>query len=201
MWLLVLLGLRPAELCGLRVGAVDFGRLTVHVTETLNVVHRYGDGRRTVVEGPTKSTSGDRVLPISAWLRDDLAAMLASRGPADRVAESPLFRAVKGPGRLEVPMLRDHVVRPALRSAGLDESFRTYDLRHTCASLLIDQGANPLEVAQRMGHADASITLRVYGHLFEGAQQRLTDKLDELREATASGARGQVVELVRDASA
>jgi hypothetical protein len=94
-------------------------------------------------------------------------------------------------------MLRDHVVRPALRAAGLPEMFRTYDLRHTHASLLIDEGANPLEVAQRMGHTDASITLRVYGHLFEGAQQRLTDQLDELRRVSAPATTDDVVTPLR----
>jgi len=70
--------------------------------------------------------------------------------------------------------------------------------RHAHASLLIEQGANPLEVAQRMGHTDASITLRVYGHLFEGTQERLTDKLDALRASTAVPA-AEVVELRREA--
>jgi integrase len=186
VWMLALLGLRPAELCGLRVGAVDFARGTVHIIETLNVVHRYDDAKRTLVEGPTKSTAGDRVLPMPAWLRDDLAAMLAQRDETERGPAAPLFRAVKGLGRLEVPTLRDHVIRPALVAAGLPESFRTYDLRHTHASLLIEQGANPIEVAKRMGHTDASITLRVYGHVFEGAQARLTAKLDELRASTAA---------------
>ena len=185
VWMLALLGLRPAELCGLRVGALDFVRCTVHVTETFNVVHRYGDTKRTLVEGPTKSTAGDRVIPMPTWLRDDLAQMLAGRPELDRAPSAPLFRAVKGRGRLEVPTLRDHIIRPALRAAGLPESFRTYDLRHTHASLLIGQGATPLEVAQRMGHTNASITLRVYGHVFEGAQEKLTAKLDDLRASTA----------------
>jgi integrase len=198
VWMLGLLGLRPAELCGLRVGAVDFPRANVHITETLNVVHGYGDAKRTLVQGPTKSTAGDRVLPMPAWLRDDLAAMLGCRDTADRDPSAPLFLAVKGAGRLEVPVLRDHVIRPALVAAGLPESFRTYDLRHTHASLLIEQGANPLEVAQRMGHTDASITLRVYGHIFEGAQTRLTEKLDALRESTAASA-GDIVGLRRKA--
>ncbi|HEX9504771.1 MAG TPA: site-specific integrase, partial [Acidimicrobiia bacterium] len=66
------------------------------------------------------------------------------------------------------------------------------------ASLLIEQGANPLEVAQRMGHTDASITLRVYGHLFEGAQERLTEKLDALRRQSATTT-GTVVALPRRA--
>lgn len=165
-----------------------------HSIPVRHVVHRYGNAKRTLVEGPTKSTAGDRVLPMPAWLRDDLSAMLAQRDPSELTPAAPLFRAVKGPGRLEVPMLRDHVIRRALVAAGLPESFRTYDLRHTHASLLIEQGANPLEVAQRMGHTDASITLRVHGHVFEGAQVRLTAKLDALRESTATPS-GEVVAL------
>ena len=53
------------------------------------------------------------------------------------------------------------------------------------ASLLIDDGANVLAVAQRMGHADPSVTLRVYGHLFEGVQEELTERLDRRRQAVA----------------
>ena len=70
-----------------------------------------------------------------------------------------------------------------MRAAGLPENFRTYDIRHTHTSLLIDDGANVLAVAQRMGHTDPSVTLRVYGHLFEGAQEELTQRLDRRRQA------------------
>jgi hypothetical protein len=54
--------------------------------------------------------------------------------------------------------------------------------------------ANPLEVAHRMGHTDPAI--RVYGHLFDGAQEKLTAQLDELREQTKkTSAGGGVVSL------
>jgi hypothetical protein len=49
-----------------------------------------------------------------------------------------------------------------------------------------DLGANPLAVAQRRGHSDAAFTLRVYGHLFEGVQAKLSEQLDALRERTAN---------------
>jgi integrase len=81
--------------------------------------------------------------------------------------------------------LRENVIRPALRAAGLPESFRTYDLRHSHASVLIDLGVNLLALAQRMGHSDPAMTLRLYGHLFEGAQVQLSEKIDALRAETA----------------
>jgi hypothetical protein len=68
--------------------------------------------------------------------------------------------------------------------------------RHSHASLLIDLGANPLAVAQRMGHSDAAFTLRVYGHLFEGVQSKLSEQLDALRIKTANTPRmGAAVNL------
>lgn len=78
---------------------------------------------------------------------------------------------------------RELIIRPALKAAGLPVSLRTYDIRHSHASLLIDQGANLLAIAQRMGHTDPAVTLRVYGHLFAGAQEELTQRQDELRWA------------------
>jgi len=92
--------------------------------------------------------------------------------------------------------LREKVIRPALREAGLPESFRTYDLRHSHASVMIDLGVNLLALAQRMGHSDPAMTLRLYGHLFEGTQVQLSEKIDELRAATEPKA-GTVVPLIR----
>ena len=45
-----------------------------------------------------------------------------------------------------------------------------------------------------MGHSDP-ITLREYGHLFEGAQERLSEQLDQLRAATKPATEGDVVDL------
>lgn len=66
--------------------------------------------------------------------------------------------------------MREQVIRPALREPGLLETLRTYDLRHSHASLLIDLGGNPLAVAQRLGHSDPAMTLRVDGHLLKGSR-------------------------------
>jgi hypothetical protein len=47
-----------------------------------------------------------------------------------------------------------------------------------------------------MGHSDPAITLRQYGHLIEGAQQRLTDQLDGLRSnANEHPTEGEIVDL------
>jgi integrase len=184
VWLLMLAGLRPAELCGLRVCDVDFARHVLHVHQTVLPVHRYDSQDFRLVTGPPKTSAGDRRIPIPGWLCDDLAAILAARHTGSTKSEVDrtefLFQTRYG-NPLNRDKLRQDVIRPALRAAGLPESFRTYDLRHSHASVMIDLGVNLLALAQRMGHSDPAMTLRLYGHLFEGAQAELSEKIDKLR--------------------
>jgi integrase len=181
MWLLVFTGMRPAELCGLRVEDADLIRRIVHVRQSWCPIPGFDGNARCYVYGPVKSDAGQRSIPIPDWLCEELAAGLARRAPVQR--HDPLI--INRQGR---PVNRDSfrakVVRPALRAAGLPDDFRTYDIRHTHASLLIDDGANVLAVAQRMGHTDPGVTLRVYGHLFDGVQEELTDRLDRRRRSS-----------------
>ena len=53
------------------------------------------------------------------------------------------------------------------------------DLRHTCASPLIAQGASVKAVQAQLGHASATVTLDRYGHLFPDELQRLADRLQD----------------------
>jgi integrase len=197
VWLLVLTGMRPAELCGLKVRSVDFTRHHISITETLLPVSAYGDQHLTLVHGPPKTEASDRMIPIPAWLAAQLAESLAIRVSQRATPvhpEEPLF--VNRVGKpLNRDKFRETVIRPALVAAGLPASTRTYDLRHGHASMLIDLGANVLAVAQRMGHSDPSVTLREYGHLFEGVQERLSEQLDQLRENTAAPTLGEIVEF------
>ena len=64
------------------------------------------------------------------------------------------------------------------------QAVRFHDLRHTCASLLIDAGASVVLVASRLGHADPSMTLRVYSHLYPSAEAALADALDQAHQAS-----------------
>jgi integrase len=197
VWLLVLTGMRPAELCGLRVRSVDFVRHTVSITETLLPVSAYGDQRLQLIAGPPKTDAGDRCVPIPVWLCEEIAATLAARaqqrGKGIDPGEPLFINRVGKP--LNRDKFRETVVRPALRAAGLDERIRTYDLRHGHASMLIDLGANVLAVAQRMGHSDPGVTLREYGHLFEGVQERLSEQLDQLRQATGVAVPAEFINL------
>jgi Phage integrase family len=62
------------------------------------------------------------------------------------------------------------------------------DLRHTCASLLIREGASVKAIQAQLGHATASVTLDRYGHLLPDELEHLADRLERARaDALASG--------------
>lgn len=170
--LLIYTGLRPAEMCGLRVRSFDPQRRLLTVNETLSPIGRE------LVAGPTKSDQ-ERVLPLPGFIAEEVVAYLDARraqggptNPEDHLFLNPSARPINRDS------FRKHVLRPALVRAGLPEDFRTYDMRHSHASQLIDLGANPLAVKERLGHTDILTTFRRYGHLFEGVQQQLADDLD-----------------------
>ncbi len=65
-----------------------------------------------------------------------------------------------------------------IKRAGVKE-IRVHDLRHSHASLLINLGANPVLVAERLGHESPSITMNTYAHLFPKAQLDIVRKIEK----------------------
>lgn len=62
--------------------------------------------------------------------------------------------------------------RYALRTAGLAQTVTFHQLRHTCASLLVDAGESvTVVVAARLGHKNATETLQTYSHLWPSGEE------------------------------
>jgi integrase len=136
-------GLRPCELVALRVGRLDLLAGTARVVEAAVEVGR-------LRWGPVK-THEARTVRIPRSVAEEVGAQLLGRprGPDDLV-----FTAPRG-GPLDRATFVRAYLKPAIRSANqaivrrpnaerpalLPEGLRFYDLRHTCASLLIAQGA------------------------------------------------------------
>jgi integrase len=54
-----------------------------------------------------------------------------------------------------------------------------HDRRHSCAALLIELGAHPKAIQERLGHSSITVTMDVYG-LFPALNEALTDQLDDV---------------------
>lgn len=73
------------------------------------------------------------------------------------------------------------------------KGFRFHDLRHSHASQLLRQGVPVKTVQERLGHANASITLNTYAHVLGGDDQKAVDVLEErLRTAIQRKANSRV---------
>lgn len=175
-------GLRPSELCGLRVGRLNLIKGTVEVAEALTVVK----GRTEV--GPTK-TSLRRTITVPRFSCDEIALLLAERSHElgrPLVAEDYVWTAPMG-GPLRRDLLHKRILRPAVTAAGLPAGLRTHDLRHTCASILIQLGAHPKVIQEWLGHQSIMVTMDVYGHLFPSLNDALAVRIEEVFRA-AQGA-------------
>ena len=67
------------------------------------------------------------------------------------------------------------------REAGVKQ-IRTHDFRHSCASLLIDNGANVTLVAKFLGHTKIEETLNTYSHMFSTALDNVVIIIDSLED-------------------
>jgi len=163
-------GMRAGELAALRVGRLDLlgGRAEV-VESTTEVAGK-------LMTGPTK-TYARRTVRLPRSLCEELGAYLADR-PGGR--DGLVFTMPTG-GPLRQSMVSSRYFKPAVRAAGLDPRLRFHDLRHTCASLLIAQGATVKAVQAQLGHASATLTLDRYGHLFPDELDHLSERLDRAR--------------------
>lgn len=71
------------------------------------------------------------------------------------------------------------VFKDLLKKAGLPD-IRFHDLRHTAATLMLQQGVHPKVVQERLGHSSISMTLDVYSHVLPSLQEDVAEKLDAL---------------------
>ncbi len=160
-------GLRWGEAVALTVAKCDLLRSRLIVDAT--VVDIAG----TLTPGTTKSGKR-REVPVPRFLRDELAAHLAGKGPDDLV-----FPAPRG-GYLRNSNFRRGYFDRATLAAGLD-GLIPHELRHTAASLAIRSGANIKVVQTMMGHAAATMTWDRYGHLYDDDLDAVAERLDTAR--------------------
>jgi len=75
---------------------------------------------------------------------------------------------------------------PVRRKAGL-AGLRPYDLRHSCATILLEAGENIKVVSERLGHVSAALTLDVYSHVLPDMQQHAAERIETALFAGSAG--------------
>lgn len=62
------------------------------------------------------------------------------------------------------------------------KKIRFHDLRHTSATILINEGTHAKVISERLGHADISTTMNIYGHVLAEANQAAARHFDTFLE-------------------
>jgi integrase len=164
--LAVYTGMRQGELLGLKWRDVDLENGTISVRRTLTK----SGGRLLLGEPKTKKSRRTIRLtePAVRALREHLdRQMEAMQRLGDFYRDEGLVFASEVGTLINPSNLRKRSFAPLLRRAGLPK-IRFHDLRHTCATLLLNRNLHPKYVQELLGHANIAITLDTYSHVIPG---------------------------------
>jgi integrase len=175
MLYLAALGLRWGEIAGLRVGDVDFLRGTVTV-----VKQRTRGEKGRMIEQDPKTRAGRRSLSIPDWVTAMLSEHLVKGGLTGRDISALVFVS-PGHEPLHYSNWRRRVWLPACAAAGLYQ-LTFHDLKHTAATVLVEEGVDVKTAQVRLGHASPLTTLGIYAQVTERADRMAADRVgDRLR--------------------
>ncbi len=138
--------------------------------EVWSLTPAHFEGPRVFIPG-TKTKAARRRVMMPKFIQDLMAEQL------ERWATPECMWPTKQGTKPNAKGWRQRVWGPSLRRSGVPH-LRFHDLRHTAAALAIASGAHPVLVQRRLGHANMTVTLGVYGHLFPEADEDVADRLD-----------------------
>lgn len=149
--ILLRMGLRISELCGLRWQDIDLEQKTMTVSQALT------SESGAIFIGDAKSLSSDRKLPIP----DDLIKRLAS------VENKQGYLAMRKNGRHVTPSHFNALeLEVFYNNAGvpMNQRLTAHELRHTCGTLLYEETKDIFQVSKFLGHSEIGITTKIYVH-------------------------------------
>lgn len=161
--LAIMSGARQGELFGLKWSDIDWINSQIHIQRTFNNQALYDPKTETSIRkidiGPTMMTA------LKKW----------------KLACKPNDLDLVFPNRAGQPLNHNNVVNrhfdPALKAVGIGK-MRFHDMRHTFASLLIEQGENIKYIQTQLGHSSPNVTLNVYAHLMKPVNQEAACRLE-----------------------
>ena len=159
-------GCRFGELVALERHHLNIRRRTVRVDQALKRTNPPSIG-------PPKTVAARRSMRLPEWVVSEMADHFARHAGDQWVFPSPesdLIRPSNWRRRVWLPAVALTVGEPCGFHA----------LRHSHAAWLISEGVNAKAIQARLGHADVRTTLSVYGHMFEGYDDRSAEALDRV---------------------
>jgi integrase/recombinase XerD len=146
-------GLRSQEAANLKIGDVDFERMTIHIRKS-----KYNK---------------DRIVPLSGHIAKGLEKYMAADKP-----RTYLFNGREPDGRYSQKGL-SWIMREALKKTAIAKDVNLHSLRHSYATHLLEQGVNIVTVKNLLGHAQIKTTM-IYLHVARCPVQPAHSPFDKL---------------------
>ncbi|WP_333562635.1 tyrosine-type recombinase/integrase [Ligilactobacillus acidipiscis] len=167
-------GIRVGEALGLARNNIDFTANAITITQA------WSQGRI----GPTKTKNAERVIPVSALVMQQLKRWCKLRDAYytehQLVNEQDLFFRNKD-GKIPRPSSITACYKQLQNKLDLECSFSIHTVRHTLASVLLEKGADMVQISKLLGHANTSITSRYYlGLVPDNALEKRRELLQSL---------------------
>ncbi|PGO61763.1 site-specific integrase [Bacillus cereus] len=171
----LLTGMRQGEIMGLRWKDIDFERNIIYVKQTLTQAAEIKVG--------AKNSSSVRSIHIPdklvSELKDYRKTVLEERLYHGKDYEDNELVICTRIGKPMIPRNLRKEFYNLTEKLGLPK-IRFHDLRHTHATMLIQQNVNVKLIADRLGHSDIETTLNTYSHVLPDMQKSVSEKLDKI---------------------
>lgn len=165
-------GLRRSECVGLRWSAFDFENNTFRVSHS--IVSTLIDGEKVLVgKDSAKTVSTIRTMPLSLDIKERLLEIKINQ-ENNKIKLKKKYNSkwidyvmVDEKGDLIKPDYITYAFKKLIKDNGM-RNIRFHDLRHTCASLLLNKGKGKVtmkDIQEWLGHSDYKTTANIYAHL------------------------------------
>ena len=164
-------GMRIGELLALQVKDIDFEQGTITVDESLTRL----DGEDLITAPKTESSV--RVITIHKELQEELKEYIATLYHV-----RPGTRLFAG----RTKSFFEHEMERGIKLSGV-KKITVHCTRHSHASMLVQMGFSPVEIAKRLGHGKVTTTIETYCHQSMDAQVKIADRLGKVERGEGSG--------------
>jgi integrase len=174
-------GMRPEEYFALQWKDMDLEKGVATVQRALV----WRDEKQGWLFTEPKTTKSRRSIPLPGSIVRSLASHKARQGEQKLKAGKKyhnhdlVFATRKGAPLMRRNIMRCHF-RTILEKAGLLASIRLYDLRHTCATLLLAANEHPKVVSERLGHSNITLTFDTYSHVLPSMQHAASERMERM---------------------
>lgn len=175
-------GIRKGEILGLQWSNIDFVNKRLSIQQSLCNVRDYSESGRKykLVLMEPKTEKSKRLLPLN----DSVIAALTKYREQQSI-EKQMYEEIYSDNNTVFTRENGEFINPRellrryqvlLKKAGIEPK-RFHDLRHTFASILLNEKESPKVIQELLGHANISTTMDIYSHVLEETKVKSVEKL------------------------